>query len=72
MAETEDVLWHKKCGHFNSKTLTFMKNNMVYDLSQITNQSLPCLSCALGKSHRKPFSKKCVKNSNNEFGAGPF
>lgn len=58
MAKTKEELLHKKLGHFNSKTLRIMKDgDMVDDLPQITNQSLPCPSCAIGKSNRKAFPK---------------
>lgn len=60
----ETDLWHKRLGHFNTKTLEYMsKNNFVENFGEIVSNSDPCQSCALGKQSRKHFPKTALKRA---------
>nr|CAN73998.1 hypothetical protein VITISV_043372 [Vitis vinifera] len=46
----ESVVWHKRYGHFNLKSLRFMQEaGMVEDMPEISVNAQTCESCELGK-----------------------
>jgi hypothetical protein len=48
----ENVVWHKRHGHFNLKSLKFMQEaNIVEDMPEIIVNAQTCESCELGKQH---------------------
>ena len=50
----ESVVWHKRYGNFNLKSLKFMQEaGMVEDMLEITVNAQTCESCELGKQHHK-------------------
>ena len=61
-SESETQLWHDRYGHFSYKGFnTFVKKEMVKDLSDLKKVSNICSKCMVEKQHREPISKieKC-------------
>ena len=63
----ESVVWHKRYGHFNLKSLKFMQEaGMVEDMLEITINAQTCESCDLGKQHRKSFPQNMSKKATHK------
>ncbi|RVW71560.1 Retrovirus-related Pol polyprotein from transposon TNT 1-94 [Vitis vinifera] len=63
----ESVVWHKRYGHFNLKSLKFMQEvGVVEDISEITVNAQTCESCELGKQHRKSFPQNMSKRATHK------
>ena len=63
----ESVVWHKRYGHFNLKSLKFMQEaGMVEDMLEITVNAQTCESCELGKQHHKSFSQNMSKRATHK------
>lgn len=63
----DSVVWHKRYGHFNLKSLKFMQEvGMVEDMPEITISSQTCESCELGKHHRHPFPKNLARRATQK------
>nr|GEV07819.1 putative ribonuclease H-like domain-containing protein [Tanacetum cinerariifolium] len=54
----ESILWHRKLGHINFKTMnTLVKGNLVSGLpSKVFENNHTCVSCKKGKQHRASYS----------------
>ena len=56
--ESALILWHKRLGHFHSKTLIYMKKNkLVEGLPELEEDLLARVACQYGKQTRLPFHK---------------
>ncbi|RVX19280.1 Retrovirus-related Pol polyprotein from transposon TNT 1-94 [Vitis vinifera] len=63
----ESVVWHTRYGHFNLKSLKFMKNaGIVKDMPEITVNAQTCESCELRKQHRKSFPQNMSKRATHK------
>ena len=63
----ESVVWHIRYGHFNLKSLKFMKNaGIVEDMPEITVNAQTCESCELRKQHRKSFPQNMSKRATHK------
>ena len=63
----ESVVWHKRYGHFNLKSLRFMQEaGMVEDMPEITVNAQTCESCELGKQQRQPFPQNMSKRATHK------
>ncbi|KAL6318414.1 hypothetical protein AAG906_041179 [Vitis piasezkii] len=63
----ESVVWHKRYGHFNLKSLKFMQEaGMVEDMHEIIINAQTCESCELGKQHRKSFPQNMSKRATHK------
>ncbi|KAL6349074.1 hypothetical protein AAG906_033730 [Vitis piasezkii] len=63
----ESVVWHKRYGHFNLKSLKFMQEaGMVEDMPEITINAQTCESCELRKQHRKSFPQNMSKRATHK------
>ena len=63
----ESVVWHKRYGHFNLRSLKFMQEaGMVEDMPEITVNAQTCESCELGKQHRKSFPQNMSKRATHK------
>ncbi|RVW82648.1 Retrovirus-related Pol polyprotein from transposon TNT 1-94 [Vitis vinifera] len=62
----ESVVWHKRYGHFNLKSLRFMQEaGMVEDMPEISVNAQTCESCELGKQQRQPFPQNMSKRATH-------
>ncbi|KAL3612663.1 hypothetical protein D5086_003683 [Populus alba] len=58
----ESIMWHKRYGHFNLKSLKFMHDaGTVDDMPEIHVSDQTCDSCEIGKQHRQPFPQSTTK-----------
>ena len=63
----ESVVWHKRYGNFNLKSLKFMQEaGMVEDMLEITVNAQTCESYELGKQHHKSFSQNMSKRATHK------
>ncbi|RVX12855.1 Retrovirus-related Pol polyprotein from transposon RE1 [Vitis vinifera] len=63
----ESVVWHKRYGHFNLKSLRFMQEaGMVEDMPEISVNAQTCESCELGKQQRQPFPQNMSKRATHK------
>jgi hypothetical protein len=63
----ESIMWHKRYGHFNLKSLKFMHDaGMVDDMPKIHVSDQTCDSCELGKQHRQPFPQSISKGATHK------
>ncbi|RVW24539.1 Retrovirus-related Pol polyprotein from transposon TNT 1-94 [Vitis vinifera] len=63
----ESVVWHKRYGHFNLKSLRFMQEaGMVEDMPEILVNAQTCESCELGKQQRQPFPQNMSKRATHK------
>ncbi|KAL6332552.1 hypothetical protein AAG906_008972 [Vitis piasezkii] len=63
----ESVVWHKRYGHFNLKSLRFMQEaGMVEDMPKISVNAQTCESCELGKQQRQPFPQNMSKRATHK------
>lgn len=63
----ESVVWHKRYGHFNLKSLKFMQEaDMVEDMPEITVNAQTCENCKLEKHHRHSFPQNLTKRATHK------
>jgi hypothetical protein len=63
----ENILWHKRFGHYNLKSLKLLYDTgMVKNMSEIYVTTQTCGSCELGKQHRQPFPKGISKRATHK------
>ena len=63
----ESVVWHKRYGHFNLKSLKFIQEaGMFEDMPEITINAQTCESCELRKQHRKSFPQNMSKRATHK------
>ncbi|RVX15286.1 Retrovirus-related Pol polyprotein from transposon TNT 1-94 [Vitis vinifera] len=63
----ESVVWHKRYGHFNLKSLRFMQEaGMVEAMPEISVNAQTCESCELGKQQRQPFPQNMSKKATHK------
>lgn len=53
------ILWHKRLGHLNFRSMTLLKNGLVSGVTfaESSTPLQPCEECILGKQKRLPFRK---------------
>ena len=63
----ESLVWHKRYGHFNYRSLKLMHDtNMVEGIPEIYVNVQICGSCELGKQHRQPFPQGMVRRATHK------
>jgi hypothetical protein len=63
----ESIMWHKRYGHFNFKSLKFIHDTgMVDDMLEIHVSDQTCDSCELRKQHRQPFPQSISKRATHK------
>jgi transposase InsO family protein len=63
----ESIVWHKRFGHYNLKSLKLMYDaGMVEDIPEIHVTAQTCGSCELRKQHRQSFPKGISKRATHK------
>lgn len=66
--ELTQMVWHRRLGHLNHRSMNLMKNGIVSGMKFQNTTFDPCTVCLQGKQTKLPFPKKSMTRSNEILG----